>query len=85
MGDIFVVVEHRNGILQDISFELLTRGYELSREHSHSLNAILLGAGDEVFVDELLQKSDKLIMVPDERLRHFDSGLYSHILCDLLA
>jgi electron transfer flavoprotein alpha subunit len=84
MGDIFVVVEHRNGILQDISFEMLTRGYELSREHDHTLNAILLGAGDEVFVDDLLQRTDKVIAVQDEKLRYFDPDLYSKVLCDLI-
>lgn len=85
MGDIFVVVEQRDGVLQDISFEMLTIGHELSREHGHSLNAILLGAEDEAFMDQLLQRSDKLIAIQDEALRHFDSGVYSQVLCDLLA
>jgi electron transfer flavoprotein alpha subunit len=85
MSDIFVVVEHRNGTLQDISFEMLTKGLELSRLHNHTLNAILLGAGDEAFTDELLQRADKLIAVKDEKLRNFDTELYSKILCDLLA
>lgn len=84
MGDIFGVIEHRNGTLQDISFEILTKGYELCQEHGHTLSAILLGAGDEVFVDDLLQRADKVIAVQDERLRYFDVELYSAVLCGLM-
>jgi electron transfer flavoprotein alpha subunit len=63
---------------------MLTKGYELSREHGHTLNAILLGAGDEMFVDDLLQQADKVIAVQDERLRHFDVALYSEVLRGLI-
>jgi electron transfer flavoprotein alpha subunit len=84
MAELFVVVEHRSGAIRDISFEMLFKAGELSRAQGHTLSAVLLGAGDEGFTDDLLTRSDKVIAVHDERLRHFDGELYSEVLRGLI-
>ena len=84
MAELFVVVEHRSGVIRDISLEMLFKAGELGREQGHTLSAVLLGTGDEAFTDDLLTRADKVIAVHDERLRHFDAELYSEVLRGLI-
>ena len=48
-GEIFVVVEHRQGEVKDIAFEMLFKAGELCREFSHTLTDLLIG-GNEAFI-----------------------------------
>lgn len=84
MGEIFVVVEHRMGEVRDITFEMLFKGRELCKEHSHSLTAILIGEGKDAQVNDVEKWSDKVIIFADERLRDFNSQLSKEILGGLI-
>ena len=85
MGDIFVVAEHRQGELREITLQMLFKGNELSQILSHTLTAIMIGAGDEAFMDELTKRADRVIAVGDEQLRNFDADLYKEILHRLIG
>jgi len=84
MGEIFVVAEHRQGELREITLEMLYKANELSQALSHTLTAIMIGAGDEAFVDDLTKRADRVIAVEDERLRNFDADLQNEILRRLI-
>ncbi|MGD9075047.1 MAG: electron transfer flavoprotein subunit alpha/FixB family protein [Desulfobacteraceae bacterium] len=84
MGEIFVVVEHRQGELREITIEMLFKANELSQTLSHTLTAIMIGAGDEAFMDDLTKRADRVIAVGDEQLRNFDADLYKEILHRLI-
>ena len=56
--DIFVIVEHRQGEIRDIAFELLTKGAELSKDRG-KLNAVLLGDKNDVLAERLKSAVDK--------------------------
>ncbi len=84
MGEIFVLVEHRQGTLRDISYEMLWKANELSNDLSHTLTAILLGGKDEPFVDEIAERSDKVLVVEDDRLKEFNVDLYKGVLLSLI-
>ena len=84
MGEIFVVVEHRQGELREITFEMLFKASELSQALSHSLTAIMIGAGDETFIDDLTKCADRVIAMEDEQLRNFNADLYKEILHRLI-
>ena len=45
MGDIFVLVEHRQGKIRDITYEMLGVGEKIAAEQGASLTAVLLGHG----------------------------------------
>jgi electron transfer flavoprotein alpha subunit len=84
MGEIFVLVEHRQGALRDISCEMLWKANELCNDLSHTLTAVLLGGKDEPFVNEISGRADKVLVVEDERLQAFDADLYKGILLSLI-
>ena len=85
MGEIFVVVEHRQGEVRDISFEMLFKASQLCREFSHNLTAIVMGGKDESYVDEIVKKADRVICVEDEKLKNFSAELYMEILNNLIG
>ncbi|MCF8063477.1 MAG: electron transfer flavoprotein subunit alpha/FixB family protein [Deltaproteobacteria bacterium] len=84
MGEIFVLVEHRQGVLRDISCEMLWKANELCTGLSHTLTAVLLGGKDEPFVNEIAERADKVLVVEDDRLEAFNADLYKGILSSLI-
>jgi electron transfer flavoprotein alpha subunit len=84
MGELFVVVEHRQGEVRDITYEMLFKADELCREYSHSLTAILMGGNDEPFLADIASKADRVLVYEDERLKNFNGELYRDILKGLI-
>ncbi len=84
MGEIFVIAEHRQGELREITLEMLFKASELSQVLSHTLTAVMIGAGDEAFMDDLRKRADRVIAVEDEQLRNFDADLQNEILHRLI-
>lgn len=84
--DIWIVAEQWEGKLEDISFELLTRGLDLQKKRECKLNAMLFG--DEI-EDAELQKMincgiDKVIFVKDPKLKYFKIEPYAKCMLDLI-
>lgn len=83
MGGIFVIVEHRQGKLRDITLEMLAKANELSRESSQGVTAVVLSAGDAEFMDDLQSRAARVIAVQDDRLREYNVDDYRAILVPL--
>lgn len=81
--DIFVIAEHRRGEIRDITFELLTKGYELSKDGGR-LHTVLLGFKNEKMIDELKPFSDGILNIDDEKLKDFNAEYYQMVLSNLL-
>jgi electron transfer flavoprotein alpha subunit len=84
MGDLFVVAEHRQGELRDITFEMLFKAGAICREYSHTLTAVLLGPKDSGFPAGLSEWADRVIAFEDDRLTVFDADLYKGALQRLI-
>ena len=84
MGELFVLVEHRDGAIRDISFEMLHKAHELSGALSHTITAVVIGGKDLPFLDEVAQRADEVVIFQDERLLHFSADLYKVILGRLI-
>ncbi len=84
MGDIFVVVEHRQGEVRDITYEMLFKAGQMCSENSYNLTAIILAGQDESFLDDIASKADRVIIYEDERLKNFSNELYREILSGLI-
>ncbi|MCD6298867.1 MAG: electron transfer flavoprotein subunit alpha/FixB family protein [Deltaproteobacteria bacterium] len=84
MGEIFIVVEHRQGEVRDITYEMLFKAGQLCREYSHNLTAIILAGQNESFLDDIAPKADRVIVYEDESLKNFSSELYREILNGLI-
>ena len=53
MKKIFALVEHRQGEIRDISFELLTCGRQLAEKNNSKLTAIIFGENTENLVEKM--------------------------------
>src|SRR3989304_1123065 len=69
-NDIAVVIEHLEGKVADISFEMLGKGRELAKASGGQLLALLLGHGVKGLAAEL-GCADGVIVSEHETLRHY--------------
>jgi electron transfer flavoprotein alpha subunit len=85
MGEIFVLVEHRQGKIRDITYEMLGAAGKLASEQGTSSTAVLLGHQIKNFADELATRASKILVVDDVQLEHFNSILFQKVLYSLIA
>ncbi|MFX1465785.1 MAG: electron transfer flavoprotein subunit alpha/FixB family protein [Promethearchaeota archaeon] len=84
MRNIFVLVEHRQGEIRDITFEMLSKCNEIAKEINVQIIALLLGNDVERFLDPLKEYADTIMVVKDERLEFFNSKMYQAVLTHLI-
>ena len=85
MAEIFVLVEHRQGKIRDITLEMLGAGEKLASQQGTSSTAVLLGHHVKTFADELATRASKVLVVEDAQLEHFNSILYQKVLLSLIT
>lgn len=85
MGEIFVLVEHRQGKIRDITYEMLGLGQEIATQQGATLTAVLLGKGVNNFAEELATRASKILVVEDENLENFNSVFYQKVLPSLIS
>jgi electron transfer flavoprotein alpha subunit len=85
MAEIFVLVEHRQGKIRDITYEMLQPGETLASQQGASSTAVLLGHNVKNFAEELATKASKVLVVEDAQLEHFNSILYQKVLSSLIT
>jgi electron transfer flavoprotein alpha subunit len=83
MREIFVLVEHRQGKIRDITYEMLGAGEKIAAEQGSSLTAVLLGHGVKNAAEELALRASKVLVVEDETLENFNSPPYQKVLSAL--
>jgi electron transfer flavoprotein alpha subunit len=84
MGEILVVIEHRQGKVRDISLEILSKADALCRNLSFQLTAAILASDGDAIVKGLKSKADRFVVFEDERLATFEPELYCSILSLLI-
>ena len=85
MGEIFVLAEHRQEELRDVTFEMLGKGQELAAAMGTPLVALLLGHNVDAFAAELARHANQVLVIADERLEHFNSEAYQQVLAQLIT
>jgi len=85
MAEILVLADHRGGELREITFQMLTKAAELSRLHGHQTCAVVLGEGNDLLVDQLKDRADRVAVYDDPRLAGFDPDVYKEVLASLIA
>lgn len=84
MREIFVLAEHRQGQMRDITFEMLTKGRELAKKTDTELTAVLLGKDIKEHARKLTEYAGKVLMVEDAKLENFNSEAYQKVLSRLI-
>lgn len=84
MTEIFVLAEHRQGQIRDITFEMLTKGRELAEKADSDLTAVLLGKEVKEQAETLSGYAQKVLLVEDVKLENFNSEAYHKVLSNLI-
>jgi electron transfer flavoprotein alpha subunit len=84
MGEIMVLVEHRQGEVREISFEMLAKGQELAEKQQTELTAVLLGTGVASLAADIKRFCHATLIVEDALLTHFNSEPYQDVLTALI-
>jgi electron transfer flavoprotein alpha subunit len=78
--DLFVLIEHRQGEIRDISFEMLMKGKKLSEKTGRPLVAILLGDNVGEMAKQLRKRANRVVLIEDQKLEKFNSEAYQQAL-----
>jgi len=85
MGEVFVLVEHRQGKIRDITYEMLGLGENMANQQGGSSTAVLLGHDVKTFAEDLATRASKVLVVEDENLKNFNSVLYQKVISSLVS
>lgn len=85
MKELFVLAEHRLGELRDVTFEMLTKGREVSQKINANLAAVLLGHNVKEFAKRLANYAKKVLIIDDARLENFNAETYQRVLSRLIS
>jgi electron transfer flavoprotein alpha subunit len=85
MAELFVLTEHRQGEIRDITFEMLTKGRELAEKTKTDLTAVLLGHNVEDHAKQLTDHAKKVLLMDDAKLENFNSEAYQRVLSHLIT
>jgi electron transfer flavoprotein alpha subunit len=84
MAELFVLAEHRQGQMRDITFEMLTKGKEMAQKTGAELTAVLLGKDVKEHAKTLSEYAKKVLLVEDAKLENFNSDAYQKVLTTLI-
>lgn len=84
MAEIHVLAEHRQGQFREITFEMLTKARELAGGVNAELCAIILGKDIKEQAKSLAEYANKVIVVENERLEHFNSDIYQKAISAII-
>jgi electron transfer flavoprotein alpha subunit len=85
MTKIFVLAEHRQGIVRDITYEMLTKGKQLAEKTGTELTAVLLGKDVKEHAKTLAEYAKSVLLVQDVKLENFNSEAYKRVLSKLIS
>jgi len=84
MSEIFVLIEHRQEEIRDISFELLACSRKLAGKNNSQLTAIILGFNTEKVVEKIKDQVHRILVFDNEIFKEYNSETYQIALSDLI-
>lgn len=85
-GEVWVYAEQEDGALHDVVLELCGKARELADRLGVGMGAALAGSNVEGLACRLIaQGADKVYLVDNSRLAHYQTAPYARALCSLIA
>jgi len=84
MADILALVEHRQGTIRDITYELLTYGRKLTEKTGGKLPGVVLGHNTDRYTETLKKHAHRLVVVDHEVFKDFNAETYQVALVDII-
>jgi len=85
MAEIFVLAEHREGELREITFEMLGAAKYLGKDMGATITAVLLGHDVDTYAEKLGSYADTVLVVDDPKLDYFNAEIYQKVLSKLIS
>jgi len=85
MAKIFVLAEHRQRQMREVTFEMLTKARELAEKNGAELDAVLLGRNVNEHAKALAEYAKNVLLVEDAKLENFNSAAYKQALMKLIT
>jgi electron transfer flavoprotein alpha subunit len=84
MSEIYTLIEHRQGEIRDISFELLSCGRKLAEKTNSNLTALILGHNTENLVGKIKSQAHRILVIDSEVFKDYNSESYQLALSDII-
>lgn len=84
MADILALVEHRQGTIRDITYELLTYGRKLAEQRDCKLTGVVLGQNTGGFVESIKKHAHRVLVADSEVFNDFNAEAYQQALVDII-
>lgn len=84
MTEIFVLAEHRQGQILDITYEVLTKGKEIAEKTNAKLAVLILGKDVKEKAKTLPEYVNRVLVVEDFKLENFNSDAWIKILSNII-
>jgi electron transfer flavoprotein alpha subunit len=84
LAKIFVLAEHRQGQIRDITFEMLTKANELAGKTDAEVVATFLGKGMKEQAKPLADYAKTVVYIEDSKMENFNSEAYQKTLAKLV-
>ena len=84
MREIFVLTEHRQGQIRDITFEMLSKGRDLAEKTGGELVSILLGKNIKAHAGAIAEYAKRVLVIEDDKLENYNSDAYQMVLSHLI-
>jgi len=85
MKETIVIAEHRLGELRDVTWEMLSKGRQLTESLGAELGVALLGKGVKKLAEALKSKANRVFLIEDDRLEFYNSETYEKVLTQLIT
>lgn len=84
MGNVFVLAEHRQGVLREITLEMLTKAAAVAGQTGGEVVAVLLGSGVDSFAEKVAGYCDRVLCMDDPLFADYNAEKYQKALAVLL-
>ena len=84
MSEIYTLIEHRQGEIRDISFELLSCGRKLAEKTNSNITALILGHNTENLVGKIKSQAHRILVIDSKVFKNFNSESYQLALSDII-
>jgi electron transfer flavoprotein alpha subunit len=81
----FVLIEHHNGEVKEVSFELIRAGIRIASQRHMSVTAVILGENVRPLANVAASYgADRAVIVEDSHLADYTVEYYTHAVCELI-
>ncbi len=84
MGNILVLAEHRQGVLRDVSFEMMAVAPKLADQMGAEVVALLIGSEMDGLAQKMAAYGVKVLVVDDPLFKDFNADKYQKVLSALI-